>query len=73
MIWNLLRLAFIAWVIYTAVKWYNRWRAFEKKRAYEAGRAAERQRRQQGGGSSKASSMNSDNLGEYVDYEEVKD
>ena len=65
MLVNLLRILLIIWVAWSLIRMYNRWRAKEKKKYFEQGRMSASRN---GKGS-----MNTDNIGDYVDYEEVKD
>ncbi|MCH2199130.1 MAG: DUF4834 family protein [Flavobacteriales bacterium] len=68
MLVNVLRFLMIIWIVSILVRWFNRWRAADKRKAYEAGkREAKIQRPNR-----EKKDMNTDSIGDYVDYEEVK-
>lgn len=65
MLLNVLRILMIIWISWTLIRWYNQWRERERKKAFNAGR------RSKGNGSNR--NPNTDDIGDYVDFEEVKE
>lgn len=69
MLINLLKWGLIFWGVYTIFNWYHRWRSAERRKAFEAGR---RSAASPAADSKSSKKMNTDEIGDYVDYEEVK-
>ena len=70
---GLLRFLAIAAIVYYVVRLFNRLRKKDRFEAYEAGREAGSKTKSQFSKSSKKKKAADDDLGEYVDFEEVKD
>ncbi len=70
---GLLRFLAIAAIVYYVVRLFNRLRKKDRFEAYEAGREAGAKAKSRSGASSKKKKAVDDDLGEYVDFEEVKD
>jgi hypothetical protein len=63
MVWNLIRLVILFWVIRVIYKWYRGYNELQRRRQFDAGRRAER---------NKDNPKFRDDAGDYIDYEELK-
>ena len=70
---GLIRFLLIAAAVYYVVRLFNRVRKKDRFEAYEAGRQAGTKSSSQERSSSKKQKAADDDLGEYVEFEEVKD
>ncbi|MFM1932022.1 MAG: hypothetical protein RL226_1325 [Bacteroidota bacterium] len=68
--WGLVRTIFVIWLIYQIVQYIRRAQENAQRRGFEEGR---RQAEHTSGSQRKAEKKIDDNVGEYVDFEEIKD
>ncbi|MFT4683048.1 MAG: large-conductance mechanosensitive channel [Flavobacteriales bacterium] len=70
---GLIRFLAVAAIVYYVVRLFNRVRKKDRFEAYEAGRQANTKQEGPRDKSSKKKKASDDDLGEYVEFEEVKD